>query len=53
LNFAGRSEEARAEVAEILQLDLNFSLEKVKQNPFNDQAVLDRWLTDLRKAGLK
>ncbi len=50
----GREEEARAEVAEILTLNPNFSLEGVKQRwPFKDSALLERYLAALRKAGLK
>ncbi len=50
----GREEEARAEVAEILTLNPNFSLEGVKQRwPFKDSTVLERYLAALRKAGLK
>ncbi|MBI3795647.1 MAG: adenylate/guanylate cyclase domain-containing protein [Deltaproteobacteria bacterium] len=50
----GREEEARAEVAEILRLNPNSSLEGAKRNmPFKDPAMLERELGALRKAGLK
>ena len=49
----GREKEARAEVTEVLRLDPKFALENLSQQPFKDHAVLERWLTDLRKAGLK
>ena len=40
----GREEEARAEVAEVLRLSPNFSLEGVRQMiPFKDPAVLERY----------
>ena len=50
----GRLEEARAEMAEALQLNPNYSLESTRQRtPYKDPADLDRFLTALRKAGLK
>jgi adenylate cyclase len=50
----GREEEARAEVAEILRISPNFSLEVLRQRlPYKDPAVLERFLDGLRKAGLK
>ena len=50
----GREEEARAEIAEILRLSPNFSLEVVRQTaPVKDQALLERFLAALRKAGLR
>lgn len=50
----GREEGARAEAAEVLKVDPNFSLEVAKQTwPFNDQMILEHWLDALRKAGLK
>lgn len=49
-----QKEEARAEVAEILRLSPNFSLEVLRQSvPYKDPAVLERYLDSLRKAGLK
>jgi tetratricopeptide (TPR) repeat protein len=50
----GREEEARAEVAEVLRINPNFSLEVHKQRkPIKDPAMLERQLAALRKAGLK
>jgi adenylate cyclase len=50
----GRLEEARAELAEVLQLQPAMSLEWVRKNlPFKDPVVLERQLAALRKAGLK
>jgi len=49
-----RLEEARAEIAEVQQLNPTYSLEWVRQNlPFKDPAELERHLAALRKAGLK
>jgi adenylate cyclase len=51
---SGREEEARAEVSEFLRLWPNFSLETWRKRlPYKDQAVSERELTALRKAGLK
>jgi adenylate cyclase len=50
----GREEEARAEIAETLRLNPNNSLEGRRQRmSYKDQAVLERILAALRKAGLK
>ena len=50
----GREEEARAEVAEVLRINPNFSLEVLRQRlPYKDPADLERYLAALRKAGLK
>jgi adenylate cyclase len=50
----GQLEEARAEMAEALRLNSNYSLEWVRQNtPYKDPADLERWIAALRKAGLK
>jgi adenylate cyclase len=50
----GREEEARAEVAEVLRISPNFSLEVLRQRlPYKDPADLERLLDGLRKAGLK
>jgi adenylate cyclase len=50
----GREEEARAEAAEVLKISPKYSLEGVRQLwPYKDQAVLERKLAALRKAGLK
>ncbi|NOT58424.1 MAG: tetratricopeptide repeat protein, partial [Deltaproteobacteria bacterium] len=50
----GKEAEAQAEVAEVLRLNPNFSLEVYKQRaPIKDPAVLERHIVALRKAGLK
>jgi adenylate cyclase len=50
----GREEEAQAEAAEILRLSPNFSVEVLRRMiPAKDPAIVERYLTTLRKAGLK
>jgi adenylate cyclase len=50
----GQAAEARAEAAEVLRLNPQFSLEVHRQRmPIKDPAVLERQLAALRKAGLK
>jgi adenylate cyclase len=50
----GRETEARAEVAEVLRISPNFSLEGFKQRlPYKDLTTLDLQVVALRKAGLK
>jgi tetratricopeptide (TPR) repeat protein len=50
----GQDAEAQKEVAEVLRLNPNFSLEVFKQrSPVKDPAVLERGIAALRKAGLK
>jgi tetratricopeptide (TPR) repeat protein len=50
----GRAVEARAEAAEVLRLNPQFSLEVHRQRePIKDPALLERQLAALRKAGLK
>jgi adenylate cyclase len=50
----GQTAEARAEAAEVLRLNPNFSLAVHKRRmPIKDPAVLERHLAALRKAGLK
>ena len=50
----GQDAEARAEVAEVLRLNPQFSLEVHKQRtPIKDPTVLERHIAALRKAGLK
>ncbi|HEV8717841.1 MAG TPA: tetratricopeptide repeat protein [Candidatus Binatia bacterium] len=50
----GQAAEARAEAAEVLRLNPQFSLAVHRQRmPIKDPAVLERHLTALRKAGLK
>jgi adenylate cyclase len=53
-NELGKETEARAEAAEVLRLNPNFSLEVHKQRmPIKDPAALERHLAALRRAGLK
>jgi adenylate cyclase len=48
-----RNEEARAEVAEVLRINPNFSLEYLaKTSAQKDRAILDNIINSLRKAGL-
>jgi adenylate cyclase len=50
----GREEEARAEVAEILRISPQYSLEVVRQRiPYKDLVSLEHQVAALRKAGLK
>ena len=50
----GQAAEAQKEVAEVLRLNPNFSLEVHRQRmPIKDPAVLERHIAALRKAGLK
>ena len=49
-----RKEEAQVQVAEVLRLSPNYSLEVVRQiTPYKNPADLERVLTALHKAGLK
>jgi hypothetical protein len=49
----GRDTEARAEAAELLRLSPAFSPEAWKQMiPYKDPAIVERWISSLRKAGL-
>lgn len=50
----GKEAEARAEIAEVLRLNPQFSLEVHKERaPIKDPAMLERHIAALRKAGLK
>jgi tetratricopeptide (TPR) repeat protein len=50
----GQADEAQKEVAEVLRLNPQFSLEVHKQRaPIKDPAMLERHIVALRKAGLK
>jgi adenylate cyclase len=50
----GKEAEARAEAAEVLRLNPQFSLEVHRQRmPIKDPALLERHIAALRKAGLK
>ena len=49
-----RQEEARVQAAEAMRISPHFSIESQKKiSPFKDQAFIERWAADLRKAGLK
>ena len=53
-NASGREEEARHQAEELLRLDPSFSLDRIAEVlPIKDEAVLERFISDLRKAGLK
>ncbi len=50
----GRNDDARADAAEVLRLSPHYSLATWQQTyPLKDTALQERWLADLRKAGLK
>ena len=50
----GREKEARAEAAEILRINPQFSLDVLRRwLPFKNEADLDRTISGLRRAGLK
>jgi hypothetical protein len=50
---SGRNDEARNEVTEMLRVTPGVSLEVIRQRlPHKDQAVLERLLDGMRKAGL-
>jgi adenylate cyclase len=50
----GRTDDARAEAAEVLRLSPHYSLATWRQvYQYKDPALPERWLADLRKAGLK
>jgi TolB-like protein/Tfp pilus assembly protein PilF len=52
-SLAGRDEEARAEVAEVLRIQPKFSLERLARGvPYKNKADMDRVIDALRKAGL-
>jgi adenylate cyclase len=53
-SLAGRDEEARAEVSEVLRIQPKISLESLaKRVAFKNKADIDRFIDALRKAGLK
>jgi adenylate cyclase len=53
-SLAGRDEEARAEVSEVLRIRPKFSLERFAKRLFyKNKADTDRFIEALRKAGLK
>ena len=50
----GRDKEARAAAGEVLRLEPKFSLERFEQTiPLKNQAIKERYIDNLRKAGLK
>jgi hypothetical protein len=50
----GREKEARAEAAEVLRINPNFSVDYfAKTLPYKDQKVTNNLIDALRKAGLK
>ena len=50
----GREKEARAEAAEVLRIDPNFSLDRfAKVFPYKDHSITDNLVNACRKAGLK
>jgi adenylate cyclase len=51
--LAGRQEEARAEAAEVMRIDPQFSLERYTKTWPMRQALIDQAVEALRKAGLK
>ncbi len=52
-SWAGRKEEARAQAAEVLRINPEFSIiQRAKTIPYKNQADLERYLGGLRKAGL-
>ena len=49
----GREAEARAELAEALRVSPSYSLAVAQKGPWKDPAMLERFVADLRRAGLK
>jgi tetratricopeptide (TPR) repeat protein len=53
-SLLNREKEARAEAAEVLRIDPEFSVDRIaKRLPFEDKAYTERYVDALRKAGLK
>jgi adenylate cyclase len=52
-SWAGRLDEARAQAAEVLRINPNYSVEERKLGPYKNQADLEHYVEGLRKAGLK
>jgi len=53
-SLMGREKEARAEAAEVLRIDPKFSLDSfAKRVQFKDQSKRDKYIAQMRKAGLK
>jgi len=51
--YLGRENEARAEAAEVLRIDPEFSVERFLKGHPRDQSEKDRIAENLRKAALK
>jgi hypothetical protein len=52
--LTGRDEEASAVAAKLIKLHPKFRIERwAKRAPFKDQAVIERYVKAMRKAGLK
>jgi hypothetical protein len=51
--LVGRQEEARAEAAEVMRIDPQFSLERYAKTLPIRQALIDQLVEAWRKAGLK
>jgi adenylate cyclase len=54
-SMMGREKEARAEAAEVLKINPKFSVDSWAKNPslFKDRSATDKFVSALRKAGLK
>jgi adenylate cyclase len=53
-SMMGREQEARAEGAEVIRINPNFSLDSLARAlPFKDQSMIDNYIGALSKAGLK
>jgi len=53
-SITGLEKEARAEAAEVLRINPNFSLDSLARSvPFKEQSMIDSYIGALRKAGLK
>ena len=48
----GRLDEARGEISQMLEKEPDYNLENTKVWPYKDPARLDRYIEDLRKAGV-
>jgi adenylate cyclase len=53
-SMMGQEKEARAEAAEVLRINPNFSVDSyAKRIPYKDQSIINNFVDALRKAGLK
>ena len=48
----GKLEEARSEIAQMLEKEPDYTLENFKVWPYKNKEDLERWMEDLRKAGV-